>query len=605
MNKKRIIALLVSLVLVVSAAVTVSAAAFPDIESRHSWAEDAINDMVGRGILKGYTDGTFKPDRPVTRLETLIIASRVMGVDEEENKEYREAAVEKYADALAPYDIDFKDEMAYLLYWNVLSTSELSSYISDTAKNQALKRYEAAVLLTKLIGGEDEALAESVIVIDFADASSIPSSAKAYVKYISDIGIMNGVENNNFNPNGELTRAMISTIMYRSENHMDESVVMATVEKVGASSLTVSINGKSKEIPVPENVVIKVDAKDKELSDVSVNQVIRIHYQGDEIRFIDAVSSNLYFSVSGTISSMSEISGTKKISVKNSAGVHTYPVNSSSCEYIIDNVISRYIDISNGQYATLTVQAGSITKVVVETGSKTVKGKLVEVTIDEEVVAVTVENEDGDERDYIINDNASIIRNGSKTEIRSLAEGDSLTLTIKNGGVAKLVATSSSKSVKGTISKIVIAPQSEITIKTGTDENVYGVTSDTVFIVDGKNECTIYDLRLGATADVRLDSTNIHTISTQSLVVSPTMTGVITYIHPTSYVMGIDVIDPATGDVQSVQTVVKSSVKVTDTTSSRISTFKALQPGMTVVVVGTSSYGVYEVNQIIVTADVQ
>ena len=32
MNKKRIIALLVSLVLVVSAAVTVSAAAFPDIE---------------------------------------------------------------------------------------------------------------------------------------------------------------------------------------------------------------------------------------------------------------------------------------------------------------------------------------------------------------------------------------------------------------------------------------------------------------------------------------------------------------------------------------------------------------------------------------------
>ena len=49
----------------------------------------------------------------------------------------------------------------------------------------------------------------------------------------------------------------------------------------------------------------------------------------------------------------------------------------------------------------------------------------------------------------------------------------------------------------------------------------------------------------------------------------------------------------------------KSTVKITDTTSSRISAFKSLQPGMSVVVVGTSNYGVYEVNQIIVTATVE
>ena len=68
--------------------------------------------------------------------------------------------------------------------------------------------------------------------------------------------------------------------------------------------------------------------------------------------------------------------------------------------------------------------------------------------------------------------------------------------------------------------------------------------------------------------------------------------------------MGLQVYDAATGDAETIQTVVKSTVKVTDTTSSNISSFKSLEPGMTVVVVGTSKYGVYEVNQIIVTAAV-
>ena len=69
--------------------------------------------------------------------------------------------------------------------------------------------------------------------------------------------------------------------------------------------------------------------------------------------------------------------------------------------------------------------------------------------------------------------------------------------------------------------------------------------------------------------------------------------------------MGLRVVDAATGETNEIQTVVKSSVKITDTTSSRVTTFKALQPGMSVVVVGTSNYGVYEVNQIIVTATVE
>ena len=605
MKLKKLISLFITVMLVVGMFSTVSAASFPDLESRHSWAKDAIDNMVSRGILKGYTDGTFKPDRAVTHMETLIIAARIMGVDEDENKEYREVALEKYESVLSSYDITYTAEVAYLLYTGVLATDELSNYISNSTKDQPLKRYEAAVLLTKLVGGEKDALAESVIVLDFADASSIPSSAKAYVKYVNDCGLMNGMEENKFVPSGELTRAMISTVMYRAEEYMEEKLVEGTVESKAENHITISVKGVSKSIDIPEDVMIKIDGKSVSLDEISVGQYLRVHYQDKEIRYIDGLTSNLYKTETGTISTMAEVSGAKKVSVKTTAGVQTYTINPDACTYYVDNKISTYSDIKIGMYATVTIQGGYITEISVETGSKKIIGTLDEVVVSTNDVIAIITDKEGTTGEYVFGDDVRIVRNDSTVDLRSLATGDSVTITLVNGVIDSLIATSSSSSVSGTITKIVIASTSEVTVKTATSEKAYSITSDTKFTVDGKADCSIYDLRLGAAADVRLDGTKIKSISTQSLVVTPTMSGVITYVHPTGYAMGLRVIDAATGEATEIQTVVKSTVKITDTTSSRVSAFKSLQPGMSVVVVGSSNYGVYEVTQIIVTATVE
>ncbi len=605
MNFKKLVSLFITVMLVVSMVATVSAASFPDIEARHSWATDAIDNMVSRGILKGYTDGTFKPDKAVTHLETLIIASRIMGVDEDINEEYREAAIEEYESALSAYNIDYKAEVSYLLYTGVLAADELTNYISEKTKNEPLKRYEAAMFLTKLVGGEKTALSSGIIVLDFDDADTIPASARAYVKYVVDAGLMNGVDDSNFSPSGELTRAMISTVMYRAENYMEESVVEGTVESKGDASITLSVKDISKNISVSEDIAIKIDGKSIAVSDLAIGQYVRVHYQGENIRYIDGVTSNLYQTITGTIASLSEVSGTRSVTVKNSTDSQTYTISKDGCSYIIDNQISTYSDIKVGHYATFNIQGGYITSITVETGSKKITGTLNGVTVTNDAVVISVTQKDGTESEFLLNDDVSIIRNSSTADIRSLAEGDSVSITILNGGVDYINATSSSKSVTGTISKIVISSASTITVKTANEENTYSITENTKFTVDGKSDCTIYDLRLGASATIRLDSTNIKTIEAQSMVATPTMTGVITYVHPTAYAMGLSVVDSATGTINEVQTVVKSTVKITDTTSSNITSFKALQTGMTVVVVGTSNYGVYEVNQIIVTASVQ
>ena len=41
------------------------------------WAEDAIRRCITRGHLKGYPDGSFGPDKPVTRAELAVILDRL------------------------------------------------------------------------------------------------------------------------------------------------------------------------------------------------------------------------------------------------------------------------------------------------------------------------------------------------------------------------------------------------------------------------------------------------------------------------------------------------------------------------------------------------
>ena len=43
------------------------------------WASDAINELYGNKNIKGYDDGTFKPDQKLTRAEAVTILNSVFG----------------------------------------------------------------------------------------------------------------------------------------------------------------------------------------------------------------------------------------------------------------------------------------------------------------------------------------------------------------------------------------------------------------------------------------------------------------------------------------------------------------------------------------------
>lgn len=49
----------------------------PEDDITGHWAEKAIRRCMERGLLKGYPDGSFQPDKPVTRAELAVILDRM------------------------------------------------------------------------------------------------------------------------------------------------------------------------------------------------------------------------------------------------------------------------------------------------------------------------------------------------------------------------------------------------------------------------------------------------------------------------------------------------------------------------------------------------
>ena len=90
---------------------------FTDIS--HSWARKYINLAAEAGLVYGYTDGTFRPDQNITRAETIVMVNRILG---------RSAS----ADTVVKGYKTFSDVAAGAwYYWDIVEASNGHSFSMD------------------------------------------------------------------------------------------------------------------------------------------------------------------------------------------------------------------------------------------------------------------------------------------------------------------------------------------------------------------------------------------------------------------------------------------------------------------------------------------
>ncbi len=209
--------LLATLLLLAPAPAPASAAAsaFPDVGKGHV-AYDAIEYMAGAGIISGFKDGTFGPEKTLTRGQATKILVLWRGVP---------------LNSGGPYFSDLDS-----VYGKYVQAAAAQGWITgyDDGRFRAyntLTREQMAIIMVRAMGWDADARSLSgahivEILSAFSDQAGITADARPYAALAVERGLFNGSKGE-LKPQDGITRGQFSLVVFRAELSM-----MAVIQQV-------------------------------------------------------------------------------------------------------------------------------------------------------------------------------------------------------------------------------------------------------------------------------------------------------------------------------------------------------------------------------------
>ncbi len=180
---------------------TAPSAKFTDIGTH--WGKEAIDYVVGRGLLSGTSKTTFAPDTAMTRGMLVTALGRLAGMD------VKTYTTNSFTDVKA--DSAFRPYIEWAYKKGIVQGIGNQQFAPD----RAITREEIAVIFANYAKSTGYKLPVTREATAYADASGIGSVYKTAVTAMQQAGIMMGSTGNKFNPKASATRAEVSSMLHR------------------------------------------------------------------------------------------------------------------------------------------------------------------------------------------------------------------------------------------------------------------------------------------------------------------------------------------------------------------------------------------------------
>lgn len=512
---------------------------FTDIsDARYSWCADQIQDMFESGLITGYEDDTYRPDNEVTRQECLALFARAMGSGNTVNEPILKLAHELYDETIETYGLTWgKDEIAYLMYRGALRKADLDTYLKDSEKSKPMKRYEAAVIITKAMGGEKAAAANASASLGYADAATIPSSSRGYVKYAMDKEIMTGMDNNNFSPLTSVLRSQIAVMLSRTVEKTDYSFVNAKLTSINTDNRTCVMktkDGKTETVVYTEDTVMNASGVQMIPANMPVGLSAIFTYSGDDLLYIDTTSSIPDEVVTGRFMGYGSSGGIIAVYVI-PAGENTQQTYTCTADVAIlyEGTPATIRSFAKEDSVELSLVDGKVETITGMQKTETIQGAVVrEISLDPKLT-MTISHADSelDGNTYPVSNSVIVTKNSSSSDFSNIYVGDTVTLTIEYGEIVRVNASARTTKSTGTIKSITIAAQPSMVVSINGKEDEYIIPTDVKITVNGK-EGTLYDFRVGDSVTLTIESQAITAISaTSTQITSGSVAGVVTAVN--------------------------------------------------------------------------
>ena len=173
-----------------------NASSFSDVDSDF-WAAGSIERWKEDGVINGYADNTYSPNKPITRAEFVAMLDRIF------------VPVEK-ADLSSYADVD-TSAWYYESLAKAVKMGLINGYSeTELGPDKLITRQEAMTIIGRILAIGETAKAEGA---SFADDEEVADWAKEAIALMTEAGFVNGYEDGTIRPNANITRAEVAKVL--------------------------------------------------------------------------------------------------------------------------------------------------------------------------------------------------------------------------------------------------------------------------------------------------------------------------------------------------------------------------------------------------------
>lgn len=452
-SKKKVIAILMSSV-ILSGSVLSHAATFSDMKDskgKDHWSLSFVTDISSKGLVGGYSDGTFKPNKPVSRIESVVFISRLFPVETvkatfEANKTKWDA---KLKANLIP---DFaKSAVVFGLENGWYTEAYLKEFINSKDKSQKdAQRYEFVVYLVRALGWDKEM--SNAAVVSYKDTKTIPKQAVPYVEILGKKGVI--ATSGDFNPLKAVTRGEVAKMLSISYPNSQKAKAGPTTAPTTPTLPTqpgivtmpsgTLVEGKMKQVTIDHQqnaivlitdargeiksytnrlngVVVSLDGKSADLLAIREGFNVKLYTDGTTLKGIEGTSiSTINKDTKGEIASIT--SNAVKIKSGNVTEEFTF---ASNAKVMKDGKEARILDLKVGDDITARIENSMVISAEAKTVRRTMKNVVIKgvTSFSNGSASIIIADEQGNQYTMEFTTNSTAYMSNKKVGVNSIAVG--------------------------------------------------------------------------------------------------------------------------------------------------------------------------------------
>lgn len=175
---------------------TAGTLSFTDTENH--WAKDFIQKAAKAGIMKGYSDGTFKPEQNVTRAQVATMLVRSLGLTTTEKAPFKD---------IANYDAETQQEISAAYAYGLIKGNN-----GQFNPGQPVTRAQLALMISRAYEQQTKQAYVAKDDMPFTDIAAYNEETKRAISMLYEFGIVTG-SNGEFLPAAPTKRSHAAKIL--------------------------------------------------------------------------------------------------------------------------------------------------------------------------------------------------------------------------------------------------------------------------------------------------------------------------------------------------------------------------------------------------------